>query len=361
MEPTESSGRRGPLGAAEAILRPLWRGTLLVVIAVGGAGLAVAVDRPHNSTQRPELSWRTDQQAGPWIDRLSAALGPLDADIAALSEQAQEILTSITSLELDSVEDALRAGDEATRRIEVAAAELAADRDEAMAALDEWRLGDNTRAALLSLSAAADATQGVPAIWRPLANQAQLVVGLIRDLRDHDDLVVQATSAGRESRWSAALQFLSQAEGRLSSARTARDAIAGQGEVTTLDDVLARYAEYDTALVDLYTYTRDTGNLSGPDFDARQGRVEEAQAELPQQGVMRVIAAETAAQAVAQGLVDIEGARGAILDAQEAVLGPPEATSEPESTGEPEPTSEPLPDFSPDEPRTSADPSLPPA
>ena len=36
--------------------------------------------------------------------------------------------------------------------------------------------------------------------------------------------------------------------------------------------------EYDAALTDLYTYIRDTGNLQGPDFDAREQRVEQAQA-----------------------------------------------------------------------------------
>ena len=79
-----------------AAARPLWRGALLVLIALGGAGLAVAVDRPQNSAQRPELSWRADQQAAPWIEQLSAALEPVDEDISALSEHAQGVLGSIT-------------------------------------------------------------------------------------------------------------------------------------------------------------------------------------------------------------------------------------------------------------------------
>ena len=170
--------------------------------------------------------------------------------------------------------------------------------------------------------------QGAPTYWQSVANQARLVVGLIRDLRQHDDLVFQATTAGRESRWPEALRLLGEAGTRLDSARTARNDIAAQGEVTTLDDLLARYAEYDTALTELYTYIRDTGNLQGPDFDAREQRVEQAQQALPKENsVMTVIAAEAAAEAITNGLVGIEEARGAILDAQDAVLGSPEPTT----------------------------------
>jgi hypothetical protein len=357
MEPNEPRGQRAPLRARDALLRPLWRGALLVLIAFGGAGLAVAVDRPQTSAQRPELSWRADQLARPWIDRLSAELGPLDGDIAALSEQAQSVLTSITSLELDRVETALSAGDEATTRVQTAANQLATDRDEALGSLDQWRLSDNARAALTSVSAATDSAQQVQPLWRSLADQAQLVVGLIRDLRQHDELVFQATTAGRESRWPDALQRLTEARALLDSARSAREAIAARGEVTTLDDLLARYGEYDTALVDMYTYIRDTGNLSGPEFDAREARVEQAQAALPRENsVMTVIAAETAARAVTESLVGIERARGAILDAQEAILGSPEPTTEPEpeSSLEPEPSVD-------QAPGATAEPSLPPA
>jgi hypothetical protein len=360
MEPTESRRRSAPLGPIAALVWPLWRGVLLVLIAFGGAGLAVAVDRPQNSAQRPELSWRADQQAVPWIERLSAPLAQLDSDTSALSDVAQDVLTSITSLDLDAVETALRTGDDATARLEAAAAELSADRDAALAALEEWRLGDHTRGALVSLGVAADSLQQVPDHWQSLANQARLVVGLIRDLREHDDLVFQATAAGRESRWGEALGALADASARLDSAGSMRNEIAAQGDVTTLDDLLARYAEYDAALADLYTYIRDTGSLSGPDFDAREQRVEQAQAALPRENaVMTIIGAETAAQVITQGLVGIERARGAILDAQEAVLSSPEPTTEPELTTEPEFTTGPEP--SPGQPGVTAEPSLPPA
>ena len=330
-----------------------------MLIALGGAGLAVAVDRPQNSAQRPELSWRGDQEAAPWIEQLSATLEPVDEDISTLSEHAQGVLGSITSLELEKVETALGDGDAAATRVEEAGAALTAQRDEALANLQEWRLGDNSRAAIDALGRAADEVQGAPASWQSVANQARLVVGLIRDLRQHDDLVFQATTAGRESRWGEAVRLLGEADAALASAQTARDDIAANGEVTTLDDLLARYAEYDAALTELYTYVRDTGTLQGPDFDAREQRVEQAQQALPKENsVMTVIAAEAAAEAITNGLVAIEEVRGAILDAQDAVLGPQEPTSEPET----EPTHE--PDASPlatPVPGHTAEPTLPPA
>src|SRR5687768_9032481 len=159
MERTESNGPRDPLRPFAQVVQPLWRSALLVLIALGGAGLAVGVDRPQTSAQRPELSWRADQQAAPWITRLSAALAPLDADVSALSGHAQGLLGNIIGLQLDEANTALAAGDEAATRVASSGAQLASDRDAALAELATWRLGDIAQNSMERLNAATDAVQ----------------------------------------------------------------------------------------------------------------------------------------------------------------------------------------------------------
>src|SRR5215210_1592912 len=124
MEQTGDRPGRGPVTRFASITRPLWRGVLLVLIALGGAGLAVAVDRPHTSALRPELSWRADQEVAPWIEQLSAGLAPLDTEMSTLSEHAQGVLGSITSLDLEKVESSLSAGDQTITELESDAAQV---------------------------------------------------------------------------------------------------------------------------------------------------------------------------------------------------------------------------------------------
>src|SRR3990170_4940186 len=87
---------------------------VLVLIALGSAGLVVAADRPHNPAQRPELTWHADRSARPWITALADALESVDADVVALSGHGRRVLGSLQALDLDTLDAALVDGD-ATR------------------------------------------------------------------------------------------------------------------------------------------------------------------------------------------------------------------------------------------------------
>jgi hypothetical protein len=309
---------------------------VLLLIALGGAGLAVAADRAQNPVQRPELTWRADQAAAPWIDDLTAATRPVDEHVTALSEHALNVLANLTTLDVKQVEAEIAAGDEEAARVQESATQLAAVRDQAVAAVPEWRLGQITRGVFDQFSIAATAAQQVPGYWSPLTSQARLVTMLITTLSEHDDLVFQATAAGRESRWGDALSLLDQADEKLTEASSVRDELAAQGETGTLDDLLTRYVAYDRALSNLYGYIADTGTTSGPEFEALQKQVDDAQHALPQSNsALTVIVAEVASKPIAEALVNIERAHGDILDALAAVEEP---TTEPDQL-QPLPTS----------------------
>jgi hypothetical protein len=305
---------------ARSVRLRMWWTTLLVLIALGGAGLAVAADRPQNPLQRPELTWRADRDAQPWIDALARQLALVDENVLGLSHRGRQVLGRITALDLESMNEALADGDQLSADLDSDVEQLIALRDEALAQVDEWRLGPATRTLFAQLGSATGSTQQVATYWRDLAGHARWVAGLVDALLRHDGLVFRATTAGRQANWDDALIFLEQAKGPIREATDVRDHLSATVNVDTLDDLLGRYRAYDEALTAMYRYIRDTGRMEGRAFDALQADVERAQAALPAEtSAMTVIVAEAAGPPLTDELVAIEGAHGDILDALAAV------------------------------------------
>jgi hypothetical protein len=298
----------------------MWWTTLLVLIALGGAGLAVAADRPQNPVQRPEITWRADRNAQAWMRLVAQDLGPFDAQVVQLSEAGRHVLGSLQGLDVESMNTAVASGDAAALQTEGAIGSLLALRAQAATAIEEWRLGPQTRDLVAQVSAATVSAQQVNASWRGLAADANRVAGLVDALLRHDGLVFRATTAGRQSQWDDALSFLQEAAGVLADATATRDRLAQVVNVDTLDDLLARYRSYDSALVALYAYVRDTGNQTGSDFEALKKDVDDAQAALPADTtVMSLIVSEVGGPTVTDALIAIEQAHGEILAALAAI------------------------------------------
>jgi hypothetical protein len=334
----------------------LWWTALLVLTALGGAGLAVAADRPQNSDQRPEVTWRADQRAFAWIDALAADEQAILARAVDLSAAGRDLLSNLQTLDIDAARASLDAGDAANADI---SALVTSTRERVMAAdasVERWRVGRLTADALDHLAAAAEASEGLPFFWAGMAVPARAVADLIATLREHDEIVFQATTAGRESHWQDALDLLGQAAISWSSATALRAQLAEHGAVETLEDLLSRMAVYDAALTDLYTHLRDGGEQSGQRFNELQAAVEAALAALPSdQGVFIVIVFEAVGALLIDGLVAMEEIHGTINDALQAVtdlktggpqpLEPEVGSPAPEDTLPPEDT--PRPDASP--------------
>ena len=313
--------------AVRRVRMRLWWTTVLVLVALGGAGLAVAADRPHNPLQRPELTWRADRDAQVWIQALAAELAVFDQDVVALSTDGREVLSQLQALDLERMRAAQAGGDGITIRMDVAITRLSNLRREALEAVDESRLGPGARTVLEQMTSAALSAQQVPTFWRVLSEDSGRVADLVDALLRHDGLVFRATTAGRQAQWEDALGFLDQAAGPLRDATVVRDELGGRGSVETLDDLLDRYRKYDAALAALYTFVRDTGRQEGERFDDLQQRVERAQAALPTDTTfMSVIVSEAAGPSLTQSLVAIERAHGDILEALAAVAAADLAT-----------------------------------
>lgn len=161
-----------------SLLVRLWWTALLVLIALGGAGLVVAADRQHNALQRPELTWRADRAAQPWIQELADELAAVDRAIVDLSGHGRQALSHLQPLDLEQVRAALTAGDEISTGLVVAIEQVSTLRAHALDAVDLSRLGPSTRSALEQLSSATISAQQVPVLWRAVTTAAGPVADL---------------------------------------------------------------------------------------------------------------------------------------------------------------------------------------
>src|SRR5687767_7546481 len=119
----------------------LWWTIALVVVAFGGAGLAVAADRPANPVQRPELTYRADLAAQPWVDQLARDLELVHQEGAQLSTDGRDVLGSLAALDMAGANAALGRGDATSVRIPTLTAALQDTVTRAYASIDRWRLG----------------------------------------------------------------------------------------------------------------------------------------------------------------------------------------------------------------------------
>ncbi|HEY5520832.1 MAG TPA: hypothetical protein VIK08_09245 [Candidatus Limnocylindrales bacterium] len=296
--------------------------TLLVLIALGGAGLTVAADRVQTPDQRPEVMWAADQAAQPWIATLTADLTGIATAATALSKAGRDTLGNLQGLAADKVRSAMGDGDSALATISGAIAGLQTDLAQANSHIDRWRLGPETSAQMDAFDAAVDAVGDLGAQWTRIKTRATLVTQLLDELAQHDSQVFRATTAGRQTQWSDALNDLDAAASSLGAAGTVRDELAGAATIDTLDDLLGRDGTYDSALRALYEYIGSGGAQSGDQFDTLQGAVQSAQSALPSDDrALSVIVGEAAGAELSDALAALEHDRGKINDALAATNG----------------------------------------
>ena len=284
----------------------LWWTALLVLFGLSAAGLAVAADRAHGS-DRPELFWEAESRYGSWIDSAWSQLRAASETLANVSGAGREALGALQSLAPEAAQEHIEAGDRA----------LEALGDLETNIIERWRLSPERQAQLAAIDSAAAAARTVRGEWPVLAGTGRTMSQALGALMRHEELVAGARNAAGQSKWTAALELLEQAEAGLKVAATARDSVAAQGsDVDTLSDFLGRHSAHDVALRELYEHVRDTGRQQGDEFDRLRAAVDRAQAALAGSAdVLARIVGESAAPALTAALVAIEQARGEVLEA----------------------------------------------
>jgi hypothetical protein len=152
--------------------RLLWL-VVLVLAALGGAGLATAADRPPTDAVRPELTWRAEQAARPRLEAMSAWLQRLDEEVGGLSAAGRGALIGLASQDEGRLSAAIADGEAAAGRIVELVAGLRRQREEQRALVDDLRLGNASRQRLAWIDAAVSQSDAMPDTWTELADAAR--------------------------------------------------------------------------------------------------------------------------------------------------------------------------------------------
>jgi hypothetical protein len=285
---------------------------MLMLFALGGAGLAVAVGRVPSLTYRPATQI-ADHAAQVWVTRLSADLAGFTAPVTGVATAGRDTLGNLQGMNFEAMRAAIDAGNPDADAISAGLTALASDQAAANANVDRAQLGAETIAELNAIDMASASLIGATTSWGNLTVGASNVAGLVGDLQHHDDLVFQATTAGRQGNWADALNALRNAESALNDAGMARSNLGPAATVDTLDQLVTRYRTYDAALTSLYLYLGDGGAQSGDTFGTLNKAVADGQATLPtNNAVFSVIVAELAGSDLTAAVADLEKTRSDI-------------------------------------------------
>jgi hypothetical protein len=293
----------------------LFVAAMLVLVAIGGAGLAVAADRPHTDEFRPELTARADRAFEPWRARMTEQLNVANDGLTDLSLAGREVLGDLYGQDLDELEDSLASGGRLSAALQTVREALLQVRLQQAEEVPDSRLGEANRDVLEGVDEAIETLATVPGAWQQVGRSADTVAGLLRSLEQHDELVFEATAAGRDGRWQDALDLVARADASLAEAAVVRDRLAQTTDVSTLDELLRRYAAYSDALAALYSGLDGGAAPDSPEVAALEANVAAAQAALPaDDSALSVIVADAFGPSVTDALVVIERARGGVAE-----------------------------------------------
>ncbi|MBP1704386.1 MAG: hypothetical protein H6Q36_125 [Chloroflexi bacterium] len=326
-----------------------------LVLSLGVAGIAVALNHPPSTGARPELTWAADRAIAPGLDAVEADLGSLLDEVDALAELGRTALAALVARDVESLGRTLAEGADRIGRIE-------AHREEIRAALRalpgagpgmESRLGPVSISRYDTLVAALPAVDGLAESWDRLAQGSGPASRLATHLLEHDRIAGEAVKLGAAGRYAEAVKQLAGATAELDDARTIRDELAARVDVSTLDEWIDRNAAYDEAVGDLWTaLRRSQGRVTDAVRDA-SARERAAKENLPPDTkALVVILGDVARGGLNQAVIAIEEARGRLATALSAAagVGPPSLPPVASPSPEPATTVSPRPAGSPSSP-----------
>jgi len=314
---------------------------VIIVIALGSAGLVVGLDHPPGSAGRPDVTAAGDAVVVPMLDADESDLGDLADQVEALGTQARGALAALNGGDPAVSDAAIAEGDKLVRDV---VARTAAIRN----ALARVPYIGTPEAGLYvsdavvrrhdALVAALDATDGLDLSWLRLSVGSVAASRMSTALAEHDRLVGLATESGRLAKYVDAIKLIDQAEAQLTTARGIRNQLVNTVDVTVLDEWIARNADYDVALRKLYEAISKVGKKVTPATRAAVKAEAAARARLPPdtRGLV-IIMAEIGRGGMNGAVIAIEEARAKLADAIDSES--PAPTPEPDTTPSPAPDS----------------------
>ncbi len=295
---------------------------LMVLIALGGAGIVNAMDHQPGTPARAELTSSGDREVEPMLDAAAADLVALADQVAALGVQARGALAALNGSDISTVEAAIADGNglvadlrvrtSALRR-ELAAVPYVGTPSSAIA------LSNDVASRHVALVASLDATEGLDDAWERLTLGSISATRMSGLLAEHDVLVGQAAERGGAAKYDEAIVLLDRADATIAQARQLRNQLANTVDVTVLDEWLDRNADYDVALRGLY---QAIATVSGTVTDSVREAIAAEQAARdrlpPDTRGLVVIMAEIGRGGMNGAVIAIEEARGKLISSIDA-------------------------------------------
>lgn len=286
---------------------------VIVVLALGGAGIVAQWSHPPGTAARAELTWGGDRAVAPSLDAAQANLEVIAGDVDRLSVLARGALAAVAADNQEPFVAALSDGGAIARRIEAASASLRVDLLGLPGALaaDSIAYGSEVLARRSAMIDALESTGGLARSWAELTVGSLAASELISLLTDHDLTVAAAAADGRAANYEAALATLGRATELLDDATAIRDQLVNTSDVATLDAWLSRNRRYDAALGELYAAFFESGGLV-TDAVREAFREESAAREIlpPDTRGLVLIVADIGRGGLNQAVIAIEQARG---------------------------------------------------
>lgn len=291
----------------------------VLAIALGAAGIVTAMDTQPPGASRPELTMRGDAEVTAALDQVEAALASVATDVESLGVEARGALAALNGTDLATVEAAVARGDELVQSIRTGSKAV----DEALAqvpivgtAQADYELSDGVRARYERLAGATSHVRGLDTAWARLTIGSLAASRLSARLGEHDDAVLEAADQGRHAKYADAVKTLDRADDALTDAKTQRDQLAKSVDVSTLDQWIARNADYDAALRKLYVALRGVKGKVTKDVRAAVAAEQAAKDRLPPDNRgMVLIMSDIGRGGMNDAVVAIEEARGQLADA----------------------------------------------
>ena len=295
---------------------------LMVVIALGAAGIVNAMEHTPGTAARAELTSRGDREIEPMLDAATVDLSALADQVAALGVQSRGALAALNGANTSTVDSAIAGGN---RLVTDLRARVSALRRELAAVpyvgtpIAGIVISSQMASRHAALVAALDATDGLDDAWERLTLGSISATRMSGFLASHDDLVGRAAERGRAAKYAEAETLLEQADATIAAARTLRDQLANTVDVTVLDQWLDRNADYDVALRNLY---KAISTVKGKVTDAVRKAIAAEQAAKdrlpPDTRGLVVIMAEIGRGGMNGAVIAIEEARGKLISAIDA-------------------------------------------
>jgi hypothetical protein len=287
---------------------------LILIMAVAGAGLVLALDRPASGPDRPELSARAHALIAPRLAAMELPALRLAAAAGVIGDSGRELLGAIRSRDPEAALASLDAGDTALPELQSTLEELRVARAGLLEGVRSDRLPATDRDRIAQVDAAIAAGAELPAAWADVTNAAALPARFLRASGRHDEAVARAVEQGRRGEFSDAVATLADADASLEDLRTVRgDANERELDVTTLDELLARTAVHEASLRRLYQLLVESNGVLTPAAERARADEEAARRLLPDTTDNQVIITSDLGGADAtSAVIRIERARGDI-------------------------------------------------